>query len=167
MCLCGNYIREFFELISHLPFGGFSVTIPLKELVYSLMDEITPIGKAVGAINTITFRDGKAIGTNTDALGALNAIEKHGAVKGEKFAILGAGGTARAICYEAKRRGAVISVFNRTPERAKTLAKEFNAVGYSLGEFSIHPYDILVNTCLLYTSPSPRDRTRSRMPSSA
>lgn len=146
MCVDGSILRKFFDLVAHLPFNGFSVTIPIKELIYPLMDEVTPIGKAIGAINTVTFRDGKIVGTNTDAPGALNAIEKHGPVKDKKIAVLGAGGTARAICYEAKRRGATVSIFNRTPERSKTLAKEFDASGYSLEELSTHPYDILVNT---------------------
>lgn len=146
MCVQKNEVRKFFELLRNFQFGGLSVTVPLKELVYPVMDELTPIAKAVGAVNTVTFLDGKAIGTNTDAAGALNAIEREGKVKGKKVAILGAGGTARAIAYEAVQRGAVVSIFNRTPERSKRLAKEFGAAGYSLEELGTHPYDILVNT---------------------
>lgn len=135
-------VSEVFTLIRRLPFGGLSVTIPLKESLFSEMDEVAPLAKAIGAINTVTFRNKKAIGTNTDAPGALNAIEKHTPVRGKHLALLGAGGTARAIAYEAKQRGAHVSVFNRTPSRAK----EFGYKGYTLDELSNHPYDILVNT---------------------
>jgi 3-dehydroquinate dehydratase/shikimate dehydrogenase len=135
-------VAEFFELIQKLPFGGLSVTIPLKELIAPEMDEVTPVAQAIGAINTVTFRHGKAIGTNTDAPGALNAIEKHTSVRGKQLALLGAGGTARAIAYEAKQRGAHVTVFNRTPSRAK----EFGCEGFPLEELPHHPYDILVNT---------------------
>lgn len=135
-------VGECFEWIRRLPFGGLSVTIPIKELIAPEMDEITSAAKAIGAINTVTFRNGKAVGANTDAPGALNAIEKHMSVKGKRLALLGAGGTARAIAYEAKQRGAHVAVFNRTPSRAK----EFGCEGYPLEALQNHPYDILINT---------------------
>jgi 3-dehydroquinate dehydratase/shikimate dehydrogenase len=146
MPLRGIDVAPFFSLIRQLPFGGLSVTIPIKEVVYSEMDEVSPIGKAIGAINTVTFRHKEAIGTNTDAPGALNAIEKHTSVQGKQIALLGAGGTARAIAYEAKRRGAFVSIFNRTLSAAKKLAGEFDCAAYLLQDLPNHSYDILVNT---------------------
>lgn len=146
MRLIGEEVPEFFQLVKKLPFGGLSVTIPLKEAIFKQMDQVEPVAKAIGAINTVTIRDQKFIGTNTDAPGALNAIEKHLKVAGKRLAILGAGGTARAIVYEAKKRGAFVSIFNRTPDRAKQLAEEFECAGFSLDELPNHPYDILVNT---------------------
>jgi len=146
MVVTGEEVHEFFRLIRKLPFGGLSVTIPLKEAILREMEAITPVAKAIGAINTVTFNQGKATGTNTDAPGALNAIEKHTLVKGKRLAILGAGGTARAIAYEAKQRGAHVSIFNRTPERSQELAADFGCKGYSIDELPNHPYDILINT---------------------
>ncbi len=139
-------IAETFSLMKKLPFGGLSVTIPLKELIQGEMDEITPIARAIGAINTVTFKNGKLIGTNTDGIGALTAIEKHTQVKGKKLAILGAGGAARGIAYEAKQRGAHVSIFNRTKARALSLAREFGCEGFGMDELSHHSYDILINT---------------------
>ncbi|MBU6446512.1 MAG: type I 3-dehydroquinate dehydratase, partial [Verrucomicrobia bacterium] len=80
-------VHAVFSLIKQLPFGGLSVTIPLKELIQSEMDEIMPMAKKMGAINTVIFREGRTIGTNTDGPGALNALEKHVAVKGKKVAV--------------------------------------------------------------------------------
>lgn len=145
MVVQGEEVPVIFALLRQLPFGGLSVTIPLKEAVYMQMDEVTPIAHAIGAINTVIFGE-KTIGTNTDGPGALNAIEKHTKVKGKRLAILGAGGTSRAVAYVAKERGAQVLIFNRTPERAKKLADEFGCEGYGLDELSDHPYDILVNT---------------------
>ncbi len=146
MSVRGIEVREIFTLIRKLPFGGLSVTTPIKEVVYSEMDEVTPIARSIGAVNTVSFRKGESIGTNTDAPGALNALEKHTSVKWKRLAILGAGGTARAIAFEAKKRGSLVTVFNRTATAAKKLALEFSCEGYGLDELSQHPYDVLVNT---------------------
>jgi len=129
-------LGECFSLIRKLGFAGLSVTIPLKEEIVQLVDE-----SSIGAVNTICFQDQKAIGLNTDGLGALNAIEKRQKVQGKRLAILGAGGTARAIAFEAKRRGASFAVFNRTVERARKLGE-----GYSLDALHSYDYDILINT---------------------
>lgn len=141
-----NEIPTVFSYFKKLPFGGLSVTIPLKEHIFSEMDEVSSLAKAIGAINTVTFRNGKTIGTNTDAPGALNALEKHTPVKGKTIAVLGAGGAARAIVYEGLKRGAKVLIFNRTRERAEKLAQEFGCIGLALSHLSDHPYDILINT---------------------
>jgi 3-dehydroquinate dehydratase/shikimate dehydrogenase len=137
-------LATFFQLIKKLPFYGFSVTMPLKEAIFPFLDAIEPEAQAIGAINTVIFRDKKAIGINTDAFGALEAIEKHLKVAGKRLAILGAGGSAKAIAYEAKRRGAVVSIYNRTLARAKQLAADLGCDGYGLEE--LKSYDLLVNT---------------------
>jgi 3-dehydroquinate dehydratase/shikimate dehydrogenase len=139
-------VHAIFSYFKKLPFGGLSVTIPLKELVFSEMDEVSSLAKAIGAINTVTFKNGKTIGTNTDAPGALNALEKHTAVKGKTIAVLGAGGAARAIIYEVLKRGAKVLIFNRTKMRAEKLGEEFNCSGFALSHLSDHSYDILINT---------------------
>lgn len=131
-------LAPFFRLARQLPFGGLSVTRPLKEAVVAEIDEAEPIG----ALNTLVFREGKIYGYNTDGVGALNAIKKD--LQGQRVAILGAGGTARAIAFEAKKRGARISIYNRTLERAKQLAQEVS--GLAQGLESIGEYDLLINT---------------------
>lgn len=138
-------LDPFFELARKLPFAGFSVTRPLKE---SVLPFVAPDVSAsqIGAVNTIAIRGGEWVGTNTDAPGALEAIEEVEKVKGKKVAILGAGGSARAIAYEAILRGAQVMVFNRSSERGERLAKDFGCCSYALDALGSHPYDILVNT---------------------
>ena len=134
------------ELPSFLPymknFSGLSVTMPLKEAILPYLDEIDEEAKAIGAVNTLTLEKGRITGYNTDGKGALDAIEDTTPVKGKNLTVLGAGGAARAIIYEAKKRGAHVSIVNRTFEKAQKLAREFNVTALQ----KVEPYDILVNT---------------------
>ncbi|PON96667.1 3-dehydroquinate dehydratase type I [Trema orientale] len=119
--------------------GGTSVGIPHKEEVVKCCDEVHPLAKSIGAVNTIVRRpsDGKLIGYNTDCEACITAIEdalreREGAngvashasspIAGKIFVLVGAGGVGRALAFGAKDRGAQIVIFNRNYERAKALA---------------------------------------------
>lgn len=122
-------------------FNGLSVTMPLKESVIPFLDALDEEARQIGAVNTIVCRAGKTIGYNTDGKGALNAIAAHLPVEGKRIIILGAGGAARAIIYEAKKRGAQVMILNRTPEKGELLARHFSVESIK----SMEPYDILIN----------------------
>lgn len=148
MALKDGELKEFFELIKGLNVLGLSVTMPLKEIVFPFLDEIDPKAAAIGAVNTIHFKNGKAKGYNTDCLGAINALESVLSMKDKKMVVLGAGGAARAIAYEAKIRGVDVTILNRHPERALQLAEEFGCGGGGiemLSQLCEQGYDILVN----------------------
>lgn len=125
--------------------SGFSVTIPHKQSIIKHLDAIDPTAKAIGAVNTVIRRGGKLCGTNTDATGALDAIERVTKVKGKRVLVIGGGGAARAIAYEAKRRGAEVLIANRTERKAKLLAKEFGVRMVRMAELRWADFDILVN----------------------
>lgn len=81
-------------------FRGASVTIPHKVAVLPFLDEIDATARHIGAINTIVSENGKLLGTNTDAAGALRALKEGNApLSGEPVLILGSGGAARAIAF--------------------------------------------------------------------
>ena len=81
-------------------FRGASVTIPHKVAVLPFLDEIDATARHIGAINTIVSENGKLLGTNTDAAGALRALKEGSApLRGESVLILGSGGAARAIAF--------------------------------------------------------------------
>lgn len=81
-------------------FRGASVTIPHKVAVLPLLDEVEATARHIGAINTIVAQNGKLLGINTDAAGALRALKEGNApVSGEPVIILGSGGAARAIAF--------------------------------------------------------------------
>ncbi|WP_447599981.1 shikimate dehydrogenase [Nitrospira sp. Nam80] len=79
---------------------GFSVTIPHKLSAMPFLDEVDQTARHIGAINTIVVENGKLIGYNTDASGALRALREGGAaLSGQRVLMLGSGGAARAIAF--------------------------------------------------------------------
>lgn len=81
-------------------FRGASVTIPHKVAVLPLLDEVDTTARHIGAVNTIVAEEGKLLGMNTDATGALRALREGNApLKGASVVILGSGGAARAIAF--------------------------------------------------------------------
>jgi len=85
---------------------GLSITIPHKMAAMALADDLTPEAQAIGAINTLYVDSGRRIGTNTDWLGARQMIEEVAPIAGKAIAILGTGGTARAVHYALRQSGA-------------------------------------------------------------
>ena len=110
-------------------FRGANVTIPFKEAVIPLIDDLTPVARQIGAVNTLIIdADGKITGTNTDSPGFLDNL-RDGAPQwqsGRPAAVLGAGGAARAVCAALLGAGVPeVRLFNRTFEKAETLAAHF------------------------------------------
>jgi 3-dehydroquinate dehydratase/shikimate dehydrogenase len=143
-----HLLKPFLLLAKSLPFRGFSITMPLKEVAILAMDEISPAAIAIGAVNTATLWDGHWIGSNTDGIGALNAIETFGSVKGKRTVIIGAGGAAKAIAFEAARRGALLTIVTRVQKHAELLAAKLSAQSAALSDMyacADAGYDILIN----------------------
>jgi shikimate dehydrogenase len=145
------------------------VTLPHKQAVMPLVDELTEAAEAVGAVNWIFNRDGKLVGHNTDGTGFLRALKEKAGFdpKGVDAVVFGAGGAARAIVYALKTAGvARLTIANRTVEKAQTLASEFSegrfkptAIGMSRDELSNYvPYaTLLVNTTSLGMAGGPAE----------
>ena len=111
---------------------GINVTVPHKQALLSLVDELTPATRAIGAVNTVIVKEGAMTGHNTDAGGFLRALrEADFAPEGCSALVLGAGGAARAVVYALTSVGAEVTILNRTPERASALAREFAQVNES------------------------------------
>jgi shikimate dehydrogenase len=103
---------------------GANLTLPHKEAVLELLDDIEPLAAKVGAVNTIVNSDGCLRGHNTDVPGfqmALRSVLPHGA-NGLRCLVLGAGGAARAVVAAlAEDRPASVWLANRTRQRAMAL----------------------------------------------
>jgi 3-dehydroquinate dehydratase/shikimate dehydrogenase len=139
---------SFIDIARKLPFKGLSVTMPLKEAVIPFLDTLSPEAEAMGAVNTIAIEEGSWIGHNTDGAGALDAIEKKMAVQGKRLIVIGAGGAAKAVIYEAVKRGAEVTIVNRTLSKAEHLAERFHCCGKDLSHFPQivdQGYDLLIN----------------------
>ena len=85
------------------PWRGANVTLPHKPAAAALMDALAGAAGAIGAVNTIVVEGGRLIGHNTDAAGFLDAV---GEVRGLRAAVLGAGGSARAVVHALRGGGA-------------------------------------------------------------
>lgn len=134
--------------------SGFSVTLPHKQRMMRFLHRVDATARSIGAVNTVVRRSGQLLGTNTDAPGALDAIEETVRVKGKRLLVAGAGGAARAIAFEAKRRGATVGVTNRTMAKARALAREFRIRAVEPGAIRPHDWDILVNATAVGMTPN-------------
>ncbi len=137
-------IESFFSKIKPLPFAGFSVTMPHKENPFLLQMEASNRVKCIGALNTLVLEGEEYYSDNTDSLGAIDAICQRGSVAGKRIAILGTGGTARAICYEAIEQQALVTLVSRSRSKAKNFADRFQCQSASYDQLVID-YDILIN----------------------
>ncbi len=145
-------LRKFFSRMVPL-LNGFSVTHPHKVEIAKYLDSMDPHSRAIGAVNTVIRKRGRLRGTNTDAPAALDAIEHVSPVKGRRILIMGAGGAARAIAYEASRRGAQVIVTGRTPRAARELARELGIDYVPVAGFRDVEADILVNATPVGMAP--------------
>ncbi len=102
-------------------FRGANVTVPHKVAVAALCSELRPAARQAGAVNTLVFTEAGIVGDNTDGAGFLANLRAHGIAPGPAL-LLGAGGAARAIGAALLGEGVTVTVTNRTPERAASLA---------------------------------------------
>jgi shikimate dehydrogenase len=105
-------------------FRGANVTIPHKQAALALADEASAAAREIGAANTLTFaEDGTIAAENTDAPGLIAALGV--SPRGRRALVLGAGGSARAAVWALRAEGAAdVAIWNRTPDRARALARE-------------------------------------------
>lgn len=109
---------------------GINVTVPHKEKAARVVDKLEGDAAAVGAVNTITVKDGRLIGFNTDGIGFIRALKSEKInPKGKRALIIGAGGSSRTIGLALLRAGARIEITNRTPEAGKKLARLLSKFG--------------------------------------
>ncbi|MBQ3524630.1 MAG: shikimate kinase [Clostridia bacterium] len=97
-------------------FKGINVTIPYKKAVIPYLDVVSPEAQKIGAVNTITVRDGKLYGDNTDYFGFVYMLEKSGiSVKGKKTVVLGGGGasaTVQAVLHDFGAKEVIVVDLN-------------------------------------------------------
>jgi shikimate dehydrogenase len=148
---------------------GLNVTIPHKQRVIPLLDELAPTAKAIGAVNTISMQDGCLLGDNTDAPGFLADLHRflntetrrHGDTK--TALVLGAGGSARAVVYALINDGWEVAIASRRPEQAQELIMQLPIINSRLSiiEYPITNLNslfsnlsLIVNTIPLGMSPN-------------
>lgn len=130
---------------------GCNVTVPFKELAYSMCDELTERAKMARSVNTLRYDDGKISGDNTDGIGLVRDLteRKHVMLANKNILVLGAGGAAKGIVgvlLQQKINSLVIS--NRTYSKAELLANQFAEYGtisaVKMNELS-GGFDVVIN----------------------
>ncbi|QEN03934.1 shikimate dehydrogenase [Thiospirochaeta perfilievii] len=117
----------FIKIANLIGLKGFSVTVPFKTEIIPLMDSLTTSVKEIGACNTVVKINNKWVGDNTDYIGFITPlIKSYGTLKGKNVCVIGAGGSAKASLFALREEGANVLIVNRTLEKAKVLAKQFN-----------------------------------------
>lgn len=111
---------------------GFNCTMPDKNLMFELVDKLSPAAQLIGAVNTVVNDNGILTGHNTDGVGYMHAVRDAGFdIIGKKMTLLGAGGAATAICVQAALDGVseidVFSIKDQFFDRAVQLVDNINA----------------------------------------
>lgn len=104
---------------------GINCTIPHKKAIIPLLDDVDTAARDLLSVNTVAFRDGKAIGYNTDILGFADSLHRDGIrLRGKKVLILGYGGVASVMTYYCVREGARVTITGRNIAKASALQKQ-------------------------------------------
>lgn len=120
-------LAEALSGIRALGIRGVNVTVPHKEAVVALLDQIDPPAARIGAVNTVVNDQGRLTGFNTDATGFTEALRSllPGGARGLRCMLAGAGGAARAVLAALiADQAAGVCVYNRTFERAAALCRD-------------------------------------------
>lgn len=141
-----------------LHIAGFNVTIPHKEKIVPLLDEVTKLARVIGAVNTVLNQEGKLIGYNTDGAGFVDSLKEDAKVspRGKRAVVIGAGGASRAVSIMLAETGVEsLTLTDIQEEKAKELAEytgsyfeidcDFVEVNSKDLQKAIDKADILVN----------------------
>ncbi|BFL40434.1 hypothetical protein H8S45_10520 [Agathobaculum sp. NSJ-28] len=120
-------LPEAFELAKRR-LGGINCTIPHKKAVIPLLDEVDTAARNLHSVNTVAFRDGKAVGYNTDILGFAESLTRDGIrLRGKKVLLLGYGGAASVMAYHCVTQGAYLTITGRNLDKAESLRQQLCA----------------------------------------
>jgi len=145
-CYTRVHLRDgskFKETFLALGLSGANITVPHKEAAYEACDEVRGFAQKVGVVNTVVNENGRLIGYNTDADGFMFAIKEFGNIK--NILVLGAGGTAKALCTRFMQDDIKVSVLNRSQNRLEYF-RELGCECFGWEDFELKKYDLVVNT---------------------
>ena len=151
-------LADGFRGLRALGFIGVSVTVPYKVDIMACLDEIDPVARNIGAVNTLCFHprtEGVPLckGYNTDWLGSNQALATAIDLKGSTVLVIGAGGAARAVGFGLLEAGARILLTNRTEAKGRELAGHLNCAFIPAREVAAVRADALINTTSVGMAP--------------
>lgn len=141
---------EDFNNIKIKSINGLNVTIPYKEKIIPLLDEIDKSAMEIGAVNTIAVNDNKLIGYNTDFIGFINSFEEK--MNFQNAVILGTGGASKAIQYALNSQKIKYDIASRKIDK--------NYISYDSINQNLNNYDLIINTTPIGTFPATKDKPK-------
>ena len=150
-------LKETIDQLAWLKIRGYSITIPHKQGILPMLTAADGGVDRTGSCNTMILKeDGSRVGYNTDYRAAMDSIEAAmrpegetaggpSPLEGKQVVILGAGGVARPIAFGLLRRGAGVTICNRTEENATTLAAELGCRTANWGSRATVLADVVIN----------------------
>jgi shikimate dehydrogenase len=151
-------LKGIIKSFTDLGFAGFNVTLPYKEEIIKHCHHISAEAQKIGAVNTITIKDGEIYGENSDGFGYLENLKNDFpdfTAKNKEIIVLGAGGAARAIVYALTKEGAKkITIINRSKQKAENIINDFS----DLANFSYESWNFenkLLKNCDLLINSTP------------
>ena len=139
-------VGEVAEALDHLQskgYRGVNITVPHKEDAFDWCQDATDVAIKLCVCNTIDFRRNR--GTNTDVTGFQESL-KDRPFAAKKALVLGAGGSARSIIFALEADGWNVTLWNRTPSRARRLVDQFQFSAKVVGEPNLAGFDLIVNS---------------------
>lgn len=129
---------------------GANVTAPFKELALAIADELTERASLAGAVNTLSFKEGKIFGDNTDGEGLVQDLIANTVIlKRSRILLLGAGGAARGVLLPLLAQNPhSIVIANRTVSKATTLCQHFSDIRLSASgyqDLEQQHFDVIIN----------------------
>ncbi|WP_100488658.1 shikimate dehydrogenase [Sporolactobacillus pectinivorans] len=151
-------LRQAVERLVQSGISGFNVTVPYKQEIMPLLDQIDEEALAVGAVNTVVCEGSSLVGYNTDGIGFLKSIKKVFNVQttgNSEVLVLGAGGAARGIAIPLARNFSKVDIADRTLTRAAQLSKMCRSLccseakSLTEAENTLNGYGLIVNATSL------------------
>lgn len=162
LAFCVSDVAGAIQGMRALNIRGLSVTVPHKVEVIQYLDEIDPVARQIGAVNTVVNENGHLKGYNTDWTGFVRSLEVHTTIQDKSVTILGAGGAARAIAFGIKQGGGKMTILNRIEEieMAENLATEIGCPWGDLSQLdAVTNAEIVINTTPVGMHPGLVDLT--------
>jgi 3-dehydroquinate dehydratase / shikimate dehydrogenase len=148
-------LRDFLKAVPEFGIRGFSVTIPHKQSILRYLQDCEPLAAEIGAVNTVVVRrDGSLIGSNTDYIGVLRALEKKLRLRGSRVLIFGAGGVARAAAFALAKAGAHVGICARRESAARELANAVSGEVFPRRALKTLTFDAILNATPIGMHPN-------------
>jgi 3-dehydroquinate dehydratase/shikimate dehydrogenase len=150
-------LPDFFVFAERMGVAGFSVTIPHKRAVARMMDQVDPLAKRIGAVNTVYKKAGKWRGANTDVAGILTPLQKHLRLPKAEVLIVGYGGAARGAAVALRDARCRIFITGRDMARARLLANFCDGEALTAEQALARKFQVLVHATPLGMFPHPEE----------